>query len=120
MAYNEKIAERVRKALSHLPNVEEKKMFRGIAFMVNGKMCVCVGGDEIMCRIDPFIHESILAKKGCRTMVMKDREYIGFILVNQDGMKTQKDFDFWINLALDFNPLAKATKKRKKLRVKNN
>jgi len=52
MAYNEKLADRVREALAHLPEVEEKKMFRGVTFMVNGKMCVSVSGDEMMCRFD--------------------------------------------------------------------
>jgi TfoX/Sxy family transcriptional regulator of competence genes len=68
MAYNEELAERVREALAHLPKVEEKKMFGGIAFMVNDKMCITVGKDRIMCRIDPAIHDDILAKKGTRTM----------------------------------------------------
>jgi len=114
MAYNEKIADRIREALVDVPNVEEKKMFRGITFMVNGKMCISVGDDEIMCRIDPELHDEILAKRGCRTMMMKGREYKGYVLIDEDGMKTKKDFDFWIQLALDFNIRAKAAPKKKK------
>jgi TfoX/Sxy family transcriptional regulator of competence genes len=45
MAYNTKLADRIREALAHLPDVEEKEMFRGVCFMVDGKMCVCVSGD---------------------------------------------------------------------------
>ena len=48
MAYNEELADRVREALVDVPNVVEKKMFRGVTFMVNGKMCVSVGDDEIL------------------------------------------------------------------------
>ena len=67
MAYDEKLADRVREALAHLPKVEEKRMFRGVTFMVNGKMCVSVGDDRIMCRIDPAVHEEAVEKEGCRT-----------------------------------------------------
>ena len=114
MAYNEKLAERVRTALAEIPKVEEKKMFRGVAFMVNGKMCITVGDDEIMCRIDPALHDKAIKKKGSRTMVMKGREYRGYVLVSEEGRKTKKDFDYWIALALDFNKRAKASPKRKK------
>ena len=73
MAYNEKLTNRVRIALAHLPKVQEKKMFRGITVMVNEKMCISVGDNEIMCRIDPELHEACVAKKGCRSVVMKGR-----------------------------------------------
>lgn len=63
MAYNETLAIRIREALSEERNLEEKKMFRGMCFMLNDKMCVCVGNDEIMCRIDPIIFESVLEKR---------------------------------------------------------
>jgi TfoX/Sxy family transcriptional regulator of competence genes len=53
MAYNEDTATSIRQKLSHLPKVEEKKMFGGLAFMVDNKMCITIGADSIMCRIDP-------------------------------------------------------------------
>ena len=112
MAYNEKLTNRVRKALSHVPKVEEKRMFRGVAFMVDGKMCVSASDDEIMCRIDPAIHEEVIQKKGCRTMVMKGREYKGYVYVNEESMKSKKDFDYWVGLALDFNKRAKPSRKK--------
>jgi TfoX/Sxy family transcriptional regulator of competence genes len=114
MAYNEKLTLRVREALAHLPKVEEKRMFRGVLFMVDGKMCISTGDDEIMVRIDPELHEASIARKGCRTMEMKGRPFKGYVMVNPDGMKTKKDFDHWIELALDFNKRAKASKKKKK------
>lgn len=114
MAYNEKITSRVRIALSHLPKVEEKKMFRGITFMVDDKMCITVGDNEIMCRIDPELHETCVAKKGCRSVVMKGREYKGYVYINEEGIKTKKNFAYWIGLALEFNKKAKASKKRNK------
>ena len=57
MAYDEKLADRVREALADIPNVEEKKMFRGVTFMVNDKMCVSVSGNELMLRLDPDLTE---------------------------------------------------------------
>lgn len=114
MAYNELLTNRVREALTHFQKVEEKRMFRGVTFMVNGKMCVSVGDDELMCRIDPAIHDEAIQKKGCGTMVMKGREYRGYVYVKEDSLKTKKDLDYWLGLALDFNKKAKSSKKTKK------
>ncbi len=111
MAYNEKLADRLREVLAHLPKVEEKKMFRGVTFMVNNKMCVSVSGEELMCRFDPSLHETLSEKNGFRTMMMKGREYKGFGYVSQDSIKSKKEFDFWVNLCLEFNSKAKASKK---------
>ena len=114
MAYNEKLTNRIRKAFTNAVNMEEKKMFRGIAFMMNEKMCVTVGDNEMMCRIDPELHEASLEKKGCRTVIMKGRKLKGWVYISEEGMKTEKEFNYWIGLALDFNKTAKASKKNKK------
>lgn len=114
MAYNEKLTNTVREALAHIPNLEEKKMFRGMTFMVDGKMCIGVGDDEIMCRIDPALHDEVVELPGCRTMIMKGREYKGYVYVQEDVLKTKKQLNYWVGLALDFNKHAKASKKKKK------
>jgi TfoX/Sxy family transcriptional regulator of competence genes len=114
MAYDEKLAARIRQALAHLPKIEEKKMFRGVTFMVNGKMCVSVSGDEMMIRFDPALQETVAEKNGFRTMIMRDREYKGYGYISQQAIKSKKDFDYWVGLALDFNKRAKASKKTKK------
>lgn len=113
MAYNAQLTHRVRQSFADTPNVEEKKMFRGVAFMVNNKMCVTVGDNEIMCRIDPALHNELVATKNCRNMIMNGREYKGCLLVNEETFTTKKELDFWINLALQFNPKAIASKKKK-------
>jgi len=112
MNYNEELTVRVRTALAHIAGVEEKKMFGGICFMVNRKMCITVGHERLMCRIDPTVHKKILKRKGCRTVVMKGREYKGYVHVDKEGIT--KDFDFWIRLALEFNKKAKASPKSRK------
>jgi TfoX/Sxy family transcriptional regulator of competence genes len=114
MAYNEKLTNRVREALAGIAKVEEKRMFRGITFMVDGKMCISAGDTRIMCRIDPALHEEAIAKKGCRTVEMKGRPYIGYVYVSEEGIKTKKDLDYWIGLALEFNKQAKASRKKTK------
>ena len=103
MAYSEKLADRIRQALAVVPHVEEKKMFGGLAFMVNKKMCLTAGANRIMCRIDPDLHQNAISKKGCSTVVMKGREYRGYVYVNEDSLQTTAAVKYWVTLALDFN-----------------
>ncbi|MBK8484411.1 MAG: TfoX/Sxy family protein [Saprospiraceae bacterium] len=114
MAYNEHLANRVRDKFVELPNVTEKEMMGGLTFMYNDKMCVGIIKDELMCRIDPALADTVIEKIGCRTMDFTKRPMKGYIMIDNNGMKTQKDFDFWIQLALDFNKKAKSSKKPKK------
>lgn len=114
MAYDKNLADRVRERMSELPNIEEKEMMGGLIFMYNGKMCVGIVKDELMCRIDPAIHDTEVEKTGCRTMDFTKRPMIGYILIDETGMKSKKDFDYWIDLAIDFNQKAKASPKKRK------
>ena len=114
MPYNEVLVNRISEALVGIKNVVTKKMFRGIAFMVNDKMCITVSEHDIMCRIDPAIHEELVEKTGCRSMVMKGKELKGWVLVNEEAIKSKKDLDYWISLALSFNKYAKSSKKAKR------
>ena len=113
MAYDEKLADRIRRRMSNIRRVEEKPMMGGLTFMVNGKMCVGIIKNELMCRIDKGFHEQAIEKRGCRTMDFTNRPMIGYVLIDETGIKTDKDFDYWINLSLEFNKIAKASKKRK-------
>ena len=112
MAYDEKLADKIRETLADqgLTNVEEKKMFRGICFMVDGKMCVCASADEMLCRIGPDYKEA-LELNGVRGMIRNGKALKDFAFVSQDAMKTKKEFDSWINKALAFNKFAKASKR---------
>ena len=119
MAYNPKLADRVRGYLAQLPNkqIEEKKMFGGLAFMVNGKMCVNVSGESLMCRFDPSLQEEISKKKGFQTMAMKGKEYRGYCYVNSEGFESENDFKYWIELCLAFNKKAKSSKNAQRKRT---
>lgn len=111
MAYEEKLAKRVRKKLGHHKGIAEKKMMGGLTFMVNGKMCVGVHKEDLMARIDPNVYETALRKKGCREMNFTGKPMKGFVFVSPKGTTNKKDLTHWLDLALDFNKRAKASKK---------
>ena len=113
MAYNQKLADRIRERLVNVKKMKEKEMMGGLTFMVNDKMCVGIIKDELMCRIDPEIQEVALSKTGCRIMDFTGRPMKGYVMVDEAGMKSKKDFDYWIELCLEFNKKAKSSKKRK-------
>jgi TfoX/Sxy family transcriptional regulator of competence genes len=85
-------------------------MFGGVAFMVNGKMCITVGKDRIMCRIDPGIQDEAIKRKGIQTVCMGGRAYKGYVYIDEEAIKTKKAFDYWVELALHFNRIAKSSK----------
>jgi len=113
MAYNELLADRIRERLEHLPNLEEKRMMGGLTFMLNDKMCVGVLKDDLMCRIDENEVEQAVERRGCRQMEFTGKPMKSFVLIDETGYSSKKDFDYWIDLALDFNPKAKSSKKKK-------
>jgi TfoX/Sxy family transcriptional regulator of competence genes len=105
MAYNKKLALRIRETFAQMPNIQEKEMMGGLTFMVNSKMCVGIIKDELMCRIDPKFHAAAIEIAGCRTMDFTTQPMKGFVIVDDTGMKTEKDFNFWIELALSYNKI---------------
>jgi TfoX/Sxy family transcriptional regulator of competence genes len=115
MAYNEKLAERIREIFVSRNKVEEKKMMGGLTYMVNGKMCVGILKDDLMVRLDPDVYGAALKKEGCREMNFTGRPMKGFVFVNPKGTGNKKDLSYWINLALDFNKKAKASRKESKM-----
>lgn len=114
MAFNEELNNKVREALMNIPNVEEKHMFGGVCYMVDGKMCVGIVKDEMMCRIDPLIYDDVLEREGCREMVFTGKPMKGYVFVDEFGMRTESDFQFWIQSCLEFNKIAKASPRKNK------
>jgi TfoX/Sxy family transcriptional regulator of competence genes len=112
MSYDENLANRVRERLANLPVIEEKEMMGGLTFMVNDKMCVGIIKDEMMCRIDPEFHETAVEMTGCRTMDFTRKPMKGWIMIDSSGMRTPRELDYWINLALEFNSKAKSSRKK--------
>ncbi len=114
MAFDEKLVDRIRESLVDINKVEEKNMFGGVCFMINGKMCIGVVKDEMMCRINPEMDEVVLEKAGCRRMDFTGKPMKGYVFISNEGMKTKKAFDYWVSFCLEFNSKAKASKKKSK------
>ena len=115
MPYSEHLADRIRNNLNdrHV-SFEEKKMMGGLTFMVDDKMCIGVLKDEMMSRINPEIYEEALSKPGCKEMNFTGRPMKGFVFIEAEGTYEDADLDYWVQLCLDYNPLAKSSKKKKK------
>ncbi len=114
MPYNEYLADRVRNSLKETKTgFEEKKMFGGICFLVDDKMCVGIIKEELMVRVDPALQEILLAHENCRPMDFTKQSMKGFLFVQPEGVDMDEDLDKWIELCLEFNPNAKSSKKKK-------
>ena len=113
MGYSEILADRVREYLVDLPSLEEKEMFGGLVFMYNEKMCVGIIKDGLMCRIDPELFEDMLEKQGVTPLATPANAMKGFLVIDETGLRSRKDFEYWIGLALAYNDRAKKTVKKK-------
>lgn len=112
MAYNEKLADRVREIIADTQkNIEEKRMFGGLCFMVNEKMCVGVEKERLMIRLDPLKYEEVLEKDGCHPMDFTGKVMKGFVFVDEEAVSTNTKLEYWVNLALEYNKIAKSSKK---------
>ncbi len=115
MAYDENFADRIRYILQEKEaDFYEKKMFGGLCFMVDDKMCVGIIKEELMARIGTNAYAEALQKQGAKEMNFTGRAMKGYVFVEEYGLESNDDLAYWLQLALDFNPLAKASKKRKK------
>lgn len=114
MAYDEQLAERMRRIIEEKKiGFVEKKMMGGLCFLVDGKMCVGIVKNQMMARINPEIQEEVLKKKGCREMDFTGRPMKGFVFVEPEGIDFDEELDEWIQLCIDYNPIAKSSKKKK-------
>ena len=114
MAYNEFLAERIDIILQRKGVLfHAKKMMGGLCFMVDDKMCIGVVKDELMARVHPDLYLSLLTKKGAQEMDFTGRPMKGYLFISPDGTDTEDQLEEWVQLCLDFNPLAKSSKKKK-------
>lgn len=113
MAYNEYLADLVLQVLQN-KNVffEEKKMFGGLCFMVNDKMCIGIAKDKVMVRIDPEDYENLLEEPGAEPMTFTKKPMKGFLYINAEVIEEQSSLEKWIQRCLDFNPKAKSSKRK--------
>jgi hypothetical protein len=119
MAYLETTAIRIRNILydKAVPFLE-KKMFGGICFMVDDKMCFGILVDKklneevLMCRLSKTDYEVALENENCLPMEFTGKPMKGYIYVTTEGYQSIKDLSDWIQKCLNFNPLAKKSKKK--------
>jgi TfoX/Sxy family transcriptional regulator of competence genes len=114
MAFDEFLADRIRVVLKEKKaRFTEKQMMGGLAFMVNDKMCVGIIKNNMMARIDPEVYEESIAKPGCRPMDFTGRPMKGWVYLEPEAIDMEVDLNKWVQLALDYNPKAKSSKKKK-------
>ena len=102
MAFSVALAQRVRDILSPLTTAEEKKMFGGIAFMVNGNMTVGVIQDNLIVRVGLENYEAALGKPSADLFKPTGKPMAGWVSIAPDGHQNDEDLNGWINLALEF------------------
>ena len=103
MAFDEGLARRVRDLLEGQPDVAERKMFGGIAFLVGGNMCCGVIGDDLIVRLDPARAEQLLAfESGVRPMDFTGRPMRGWLYVGPEAVAENADLQTWVGRAEDF------------------
>jgi hypothetical protein len=119
MAFNESTVQKIREYFQQ-NNVDfyEKKMFSGVCFMVDDKMCCgshidkATDEDFLLCRIGEEAYTNALKTDNVIPMEFTGKPMKGYIFVTENGHKTAKDLSYWLRLCLDFNPMAKKSKKK--------
>lgn len=113
MAYDLYLEERMTRVLeSKKVEFNAKKMMGGLCFMVHDKMCFGIVKDQMMARINPDIYQASLQIDGCNEMNFTGRAMKGFVFIDPEAIDKEDDLEHWINLCLEYNPLAKSSKKK--------
>ena len=102
MAYSEELAERIRELIFERPEVTERKMFGGVAWMLSGNMAVGVNEDRLMVRLSHEDAEAALAESHVGPMEFTGRPMRGFVTVEPEGLEDDGDLAGWINAGADF------------------
>ncbi|WP_405208659.1 TfoX/Sxy family protein [Aquimarina sp. LLG6339-5] len=120
MAYNEYLADRISQIFKDKrANFYTKKMMGGLCFMVDDKMCCGIHYDKkketdlLMARIGEDAYKNAIKREGCYPMDFTGRPMKGYAFVTPDGFDLDEDLEYWIQLCLDFNPIAKSSKRKK-------
>ncbi len=115
MAFDEYLGDRIRQVLrDKTVAFQDKVMMGGLVFMVDEKMCVGVIKERMMARVGPDMYEEALSKEGCGLMDFTKRPLKGYVYLEPEAIDMDEDLEYWIQLCLDYNPLAKSSKKKKK------
>lgn len=114
MAYDTYLEERMTQVLlDKKVAFEAKKMMGGLCYMIDNKMCFGIVKNQMMARIHPDEYPKALQQEGCHEMNFTGRAMKGFVFVDPTAIDHHEDLERWIQLCLDFNPIAKSSKKKK-------
>jgi TfoX/Sxy family transcriptional regulator of competence genes len=114
MAFDEHLGGRIANNLRQRGvQFEEKRMFGGMCYLVDDKMCVGVVKEQLMARINPDIAEDEMKRHGAGPMEFTGRPMKGYLFIQPEGLDSEEQLDHWVGLCLDFNPFAKSSKKKK-------
>jgi hypothetical protein len=102
MAFDEGLAHRIRETLMDQPGLTEKKMFGGIAFMIQGNMACGVSGDEIMVRVGTDGYEEAVGEAHVRPFDMTGKPMKGWILVGPGAHEADQDLAAWVQRGVNF------------------
>jgi TfoX/Sxy family transcriptional regulator of competence genes len=102
MAYDEALAQRLRKQFAKRKDVEEKKMFGGLCFMLSGHMCCGIVGDTLMVRVGPDNYEQCLNRPHAREMDFTGKAMKGMVYVDAEGFASDSELAHWVNVATRF------------------
>jgi len=103
MAYDEDLANRIRELIGTEPDLAEKKMFGGLAFLIGGNMAVAASGQGgLMVRCDPAETEKLVAKPGARPFEMRGREMDGWLRVDDEAVRTKRGLEPWVRMGVKY------------------
>lgn len=102
MAYDESLAARVKEILSEHPEIAERKMFGGLAFMLDGNMCCCVTNRGLMVRVGPGDYAAALALPHAGVMDITGRPMRGWVLVEPAGLESPPNLTEWVKRGAAF------------------
>lgn len=103
MAYDDKLAERVRTAIGKKRGLTEKKMFGGLGFMLNGNLVCGVSDRGLLLRVEPGDTDKVLAMKHVMEFVMKGRPPMkGWVRVHEDGLGTAAQVKKWVAMGVAY------------------
>ncbi len=99
MAYDEALADRIRELVAGKPNMTEKKMFGGLAFLVGGNMAIAASGQGgVLVRCDPAQSDELVAKSDASLMEMRGREMQGWLRVDDEHVRTKRQLEKWVKI----------------------
>ena len=103
MAYDEKLAKRIRGLVADEPGLTEKKMFGGLAFLIGGNMAVAASGqDGLLVRVDPEESDALVAESQARLFEMRGRTMNGWLRVDTEHVQTEDELAAWVGRGTSF------------------